>query len=100
VIAVINVILTAVAMYFAYFVLEKYTVLVTFLFSKVLSFLYWFLWTAPFFSFKYPMDRRFFYRELRKQQEKEAKEERKKKSGPRVNSGTALLKDTGDDDDS
>lgn len=94
---VVNVIMFSVAFYFAYFVLRMYTVLVTFLFSKVLSFLYWFVWTAPYFSFKYPIDRRFFYRELRKQQELDAKRGKIKSPGPRVNSGTGLLRDTDDD---
>jgi hypothetical protein len=46
--------------------MRMYTVLYTFILSKLFSYLYWFGWTGPYFSYKYPIDQKIFYKELRK----------------------------------
>lgn len=53
-------------MYYAYVVMRMYTVLYTFILSKLFSYLYWFGWTGPYFSYKYPIDQKLFFKELRK----------------------------------
>lgn len=94
-VVVINTLAMGVALYFSYYVLKMYTVLTTFLYSKLLSFLYWFIWTAPYFSFKYTRDRKAFYRDLLRKQTVNPMS-REAKSGPRINSATSLLRSTDD----
>jgi len=48
-------------------------VLSTFIVSEFVSFGYWIGWTIPYFSFKYPSDRKAFYKNLRKERKKEWK---------------------------
>mmetsp|Transcript_24479 Transcript_24479/g.35995 ORF Transcript_24479/g.35995 Transcript_24479/m.35995 type:complete len:428 (-) Transcript_24479:225-1508(-) len=91
---VINVILSLAALYQAYVVMRVYTVLATFLYSKVLSFAYWFVWTAPYFSYKFPKDRKYFYKELLRAQNVGTLNEKQREAVPkRVNSRTSLLRE-------
>lgn len=69
-ILVINAVLFFIACYYAYVVMRMYTVLATFLLSKLFSYLYWFGWTGPYFSYRYTIDQKFFYRQLRKSNSK------------------------------
>lgn len=41
----------------------EYSLLSTILFSKVWSFFEWMLYTAPYFSYRYPLDKKSFYRQ-------------------------------------
>jgi hypothetical protein len=41
-----------------------YSILATLLLSKVWSFLDWFIWSGPYFAFRYPLDKRHFYKRL------------------------------------
>lgn len=42
----------------------KFSIFLVLLQSKVWSQVEWFFWAAPFFSFRYPIDRRYFYQRL------------------------------------
>ena len=42
----------------------KFSIFLVLLESKVWSQVEWFIWAAPYFSFRYPIDRRFFYQRL------------------------------------
>lgn len=66
----INLILFCIALYYAYVVMRMYTVLATFLLSKLFSYVYWFGWTGPYFSYRYTIDQKAFYKELRKRKSK------------------------------
>ncbi len=44
-----------------------YTIFTTLLLSKLWSFAEWFLWAAPYFSYRYPPDKRHFYSRLNHQ---------------------------------
>ena len=35
-----------------------------FLLSKLWSFLEWFIWSGPYFAYRYPVDKRYFYAKL------------------------------------
>jgi hypothetical protein len=43
-----------------YSFVDNWTVTETFLTSKGISFLYWFLYSAPYFAFRYPYDKEHF----------------------------------------
>jgi hypothetical protein len=70
---IINSILFILALYYAYVVMRMYTVLYTFILSKLFSYVYWFGWTGPYFSYKYPIDQKLFYKELRKENRRQGK---------------------------
>lgn len=50
--------------------MKMYTVLATFLLSKLFSYVYWFGWTGPYFCYRYTIDQKVFYKELRKKKAK------------------------------
>lgn len=62
--AVISVQLSLYAIYQC-FLMDRYTILKTTVLSKMWSFAEWFVWTAPYFAFKYPLDRKHFYKQLK-----------------------------------
>jgi hypothetical protein len=93
VVEVINALLFIVAMFYAYVVMRMYTVLYTFILSKLFSYVYWFGWTGPYFSYKYPIDRKLFYKEFRKQNPTptQKSEDDDDIEIPRLNSGSNLI---------
>jgi hypothetical protein len=101
VLPVINGLLFLIAMYYAYVVMRMYTVLYTFILSKLFSYVYWFGWTGPYFSYKYPIDQKIFYKEFRKQNrtpsqnsvnsENQNPDDEDDIEIPRLNSGSNLI---------
>mmetsp|Transcript_33876 Transcript_33876/g.32320 ORF Transcript_33876/g.32320 Transcript_33876/m.32320 type:complete len:376 (+) Transcript_33876:320-1447(+) len=47
-----------------------YSIFFPYLISKVWSFGYWFIWTSPYFCYRYPIDKRYFHKNLYREIEK------------------------------
>lgn len=43
---------------------DNYNILATLIQAKLWSFAEWFIWTGPYFAFRYPIDRKLFYSSL------------------------------------
>lgn len=56
------------ALYRCHIVDDNFNVILTLLQAKLWSFAEWFVWTAPYFAFRYPVDRKRFYDRLRRKQ--------------------------------
>jgi hypothetical protein len=87
-------------MYYAYVVMKMYTVLATFLLSKLFSYAYWFAYTGPYFSYKFTVDQKYFYRQLLKRDGSLSKINSLGRGGEngeieieRIHSGSNLLKE-------
>eukprot|EP01038_Epipyxis_sp_PR26KG_P006338 gene6338-8726_t len=50
---------------------SQYVILVPILLAKIWAFGEWFLWTAPYFAYRYPIDKSYFHRSRRKSQAQE-----------------------------
>jgi hypothetical protein len=61
---VLSVLLLLASLVLCYVTFSTFAVMVVLLEAKVWSQVEWFFWAAPFFSFRYPIDRRYFYRQL------------------------------------
>ena len=45
---------------------DNFNIVSTLIQAKLWSFAEWFVWTAPYFAFRYPIDRKRFYARIRK----------------------------------
>jgi hypothetical protein len=62
--AALNLILVAWAVFETYKLKIGFDIFKTFVLSKLWSMVEWFVWATPYFSYRYPVDRRHFYKRL------------------------------------
>jgi hypothetical protein len=65
--AALNLILVVWAVYETYIQKIGFDIFKTFVLSKLWSMAEWFVWATPWFSYRYPIDRKFFYKKLESQ---------------------------------